>query len=53
LPNTKFFERFLQRGEQSICVFTGAERDAHASFAPMVARAVANQNAAPSHMLDE
>jgi hypothetical protein len=53
LRNTKLFERYLERREQTIGMRARPKRDAHTSLTTVIARTVANQNAAPPHVLDK
>jgi hypothetical protein len=49
----KFFEDFVECSQQAIGVFFGAESKAHAAFAGVVGRAIADEDAAPTHLFDE
>ena len=53
LRQAEFCERFLKRAQQAVGVFARAERDADAAFATVVAGAVAHEDAAVAHGLDE
>jgi hypothetical protein len=49
----EFFDCFLKSAQQAVGVFAWAECKADAAFAGVIAGAVANEDAAAAHGLDE